>query len=125
MSILINDIEMPKEGRLTLQICVDGAVYVVNNCSITAETYTTDAVSVPPHGDLIDRDEQIERAWRLNLYAKELIKMMLTTAPVIIPADDKNIKVLEDESDMDSFIHMFKEDDEEDEMDSFIRIFKD
>lgn len=47
---------MPKEGRLTLQISADGAVYVVNSCSITAETYTTDAVPVLPHGRLIDAD---------------------------------------------------------------------
>lgn len=56
MSILIKDMEMPKEGRLTLQISADGAVYVVDSCSITAETYTTDAVPVPPHGALMDRD---------------------------------------------------------------------
>lgn len=56
MGILIKDMEMPKEGRLTLQISADGAVYVVNSCSITAETYTTDAVPVPPHGRLIDAD---------------------------------------------------------------------
>lgn len=87
MGVYIKGIEMPKEGRLTLQISANGAVYVVNSCSITAEMYMTDAVSVPPHGDLIDRDEQIERAWRLNLYAKELIKMMLTTAPTIIETD--------------------------------------
>lgn len=48
MDILIKNMEMPKEGRLTLQISANGAVYVVNSCSITAETYTTDAVPVPP-----------------------------------------------------------------------------
>lgn len=51
--------EMPKEGRLTLQISADGAVYVVNRCNITAETYTTEAVPVPPHGRLIDADAPI------------------------------------------------------------------
>ena len=56
MSILIKSMEMPKEGRLTLQIRAEGAVYVVNSCSITAETYTTDAIPVPPHGRLIDAD---------------------------------------------------------------------
>lgn len=60
MNILIKGMEMPKEGRLTLQISADGAVYVVNSCSITAETYTTDAVPVPPHGRLIDADEMKE-----------------------------------------------------------------
>lgn len=54
MSVLIKGMEMPQEGRLTLQISADGAVYVVNRCNITAETYTTKAVPVPPHGRLID-----------------------------------------------------------------------
>lgn len=56
MSILIKGMEMPKENRLTLQISADGAVYVVNRCRITTETYTTDAVPVQPHGRLIDAD---------------------------------------------------------------------
>lgn len=56
MTLLIKGMEMPKEGRLTLQISADGAVYVVNSCDITAETYMTDAVPVSPHGRLIDAD---------------------------------------------------------------------
>lgn len=46
-------------------------------------------VPVPPHGDLIDRDEQIERAWRLNLSTRELIEEMLKSAPTIIPASEE------------------------------------
>lgn len=57
MGIYIPNMEMPKEGRLTLQISANGSVYVVNSCSITAETYTTDAVPIPPHGRLGDLDE--------------------------------------------------------------------
>ena len=45
-------------------------------------------VPVPPHGDLVDRDEQIERAWRLNLSTRELIEEMLKSAPTIIPAEE-------------------------------------
>lgn len=56
MGIYIKGMEMPKESRLTLQISADGAVYVVNSCNITAETYTTDVIPVPPHGRLIDAD---------------------------------------------------------------------
>ena len=44
-------------------------------------------IPVPDHGDLIDRDEQIERAWRLNLSTKELIDEMLRSAPTVLPAD--------------------------------------
>lgn len=95
MDILIKDMEMPKGKPICIIIDPAGQVrhYDLNN-----DKYTDDelfeAVPVPPHGDLIERDEPIERAWRLNLYAKELIKMMLTTAPTIIPADGKDIKVL-------------------------------
>lgn len=39
MSIIIRGMEMPKQGRVTLQIGADGAVYVVDKCEITAEKY--------------------------------------------------------------------------------------
>ena len=70
MGVYIKGIQMPKESRLTLQISADGAVYVVNSCSITAETYTTDAVPVPAHGRLIDADALKGRMER-NLWAIE------------------------------------------------------
>ena len=44
-------------------------------------------VELPPHGRLIDADEQIERAWRLNLSTRELIEEMLKTAVTVIPPD--------------------------------------
>lgn len=44
-------------------------------------------IELPDHGDLIDRDEQIERAWRLELNTRELIAEMLNTATVVIPAE--------------------------------------
>ena len=44
-------------------------------------------VEISDHGDLIDRDEQIERAWRLKLDTRELIAEMLNTATVVIPAE--------------------------------------
>jgi len=88
MGIYLPNMEMPKEGRLTLQISANGAVYVVNSCSITAETYTTEAVPVPPHGRLIDTDavsldggpyEYDEWCkWALDQYQD---------APTVIPAE--------------------------------------
>lgn len=44
-------------------------------------------VELPPHGRLIDADEQIERAWRLNLSTRELIEEMLKTAVTVISPD--------------------------------------
>lgn len=102
MSILITGIEMPKEGRLTLQISAIGAVYVVNSCSITAETYTTDAVPVPPHGRLIDADalrqpmyhEAFEtdspmQKWDSGCWIRyKMFERLEENAPTIIPAEE-------------------------------------
>ena len=74
-------------------------------------------VLVPEHGDLIDRDalgmNYIHiRDDGMKIYTQRAID----NAPTIIKAD---------ESDMDSFIRIFEEDNKEDGMDSFIRILKD
>lgn len=70
-------------------------------------------IVVPPHGRLIDADALI--AAHKDVCSRSM-KFNLDLAPTIIEAD---------ESDMDSFIRIFEEDDEEDGMDSFIRILKD
>lgn len=71
-------------------------------------------IELPPHGRLIDADALIKEVEKFagNHWTSTTIKRAMT----IIPAD---------ESDMDSFIRIFEEDDEEDGMDSFIRILKD
>ena len=72
---------------------------------------------IPPHGDLIERDKLREKEFIHNGDAYAVVMSRdIRNAPTIIPAD---------ESDMDSFIRVFEEDDEEDGMDSFIRILKD
>lgn len=87
MSIYIKSIEMPTGcSSLTLQILPDGQVEIIDADGNWETSY---AVSIPPHGDLIDRDEQIERAWRLNLSTRELIEEMLKSAPTIIPASEE------------------------------------
>lgn len=91
MSIYIPNIEIPKEDRLTLQISADGAVYVVNKCNITAETYTTNVIPVPPHGRLGDLD-RLEAEWK-NFdhgvyYDKATFVWSIQHAPTIIPAEE-------------------------------------
>lgn len=87
MGVYIKGVEIPKENRLTLQISADGAVYVVNSCSITAETYTTDAVSVPSHGRLIDADAL--KADALDESGRMFISnIQIFNAPTIIPAEE-------------------------------------
>lgn len=44
-------------------------------------------IPVQQHGDLIDRDEQIERARRLKLYAEDVIAELLNTATALISAE--------------------------------------
>ena len=75
---------------------------------------------VSTHGDLIDRDALLKKCEFVCTDDDEDIRAVrysiIENAPTVIPAD---------ESDMDSFIRIFEEDDEEDGMDSFIRILKD
>lgn len=87
MSILIKGLKMPNDGEfLDLVITADGIVraYDQENEKIA------EAVELPDHGDLIDRDKQIERAWRLKLDARGLITKLLNTATVIVPAERNN-----------------------------------
>ena len=68
-------------------------------------------VGVQPHGDLIDRDLVLKDGCDMETLF-DAIKDM----PAVISAEESN---------MDSFIRIFEEDDEEDGMDSFIRVLKD
>lgn len=80
-------------------------------------------VPVPPHGRLIDA----------NAVERNLVKMQMAQKGATSHGIRKSRAVIRDmatiipaeESNMDSFIHIFEEDDEEDEMNSFIRILKD
>lgn len=94
MSILVKDMKMPTS-------CYDCNCFIRDSdgsdycCLLMQDIEDNDKrdddcplVPVPEHGDLIDRDEQIERAWRLKLSTRELIEEMLKSAPTIIPADD-------------------------------------
>lgn len=76
-------------------------------------------IPVPDHGRLIEKHD----VFKLISSFPEIDKLLtvefmkaLYNLPALIPAD---------ESDMDSFIRIFEEDDEEDGMDSFIQILKD
>lgn len=93
MGVYIKGIEIPKESRLTLQISADGAVYVVNSCSITAETYMTDAVPVPPHGRLIEEEpiiKYITDGLNIGRFGYDAIEVLaeIKYAPTIIPAEE-------------------------------------
>lgn len=106
MGIYIEDMEMPADGCHHI-ICI----YADGTVATGRREYR--AVPVPPHGDLIDRDmtrgsikpwspEDERNACTFDT-VKKLMYTMLDRAPTIIPADGP---------DMDSFIHIFEEDDE-------------
>lgn len=60
MSILIRGMEMPKQGRTTIQIGPDGAVYVVDKCLIFKEKYEANCSAIAikaPHSRLIEEPE--------------------------------------------------------------------
>lgn len=63
MGIYISGLEMPQDGRITLQIDSSGGVYVVNKFSIISEKYekSMTATGIRPHGRLIDADELCDR----------------------------------------------------------------
>ena len=125
MSILIRGMEIPKDG---CRGCVfvnrkwKGDICQILKREVTGNVerggFQTDCplVEIPPHGDLIDRDALLDSDGDLWDGMWGWSGVQIANAPTIIPAD---------ESDMDSFIHILKEDDEEDGMDSFIRILKD
>lgn len=102
MSLIIKDMKMPKAGRLTLQISTEGSVYIVNHCNITTETYMTTAVSIPPHGRLIDADamfkdicDDINAMTAVGIavdgqWLWDKLNDALEKAPTIIPASEEN-----------------------------------
>jgi hypothetical protein len=59
MGVYISGLEMPQDGRITLQIDSTGGVYVVNKFKIISEKYEESmiATEIQPHGRLIDKDK--------------------------------------------------------------------
>lgn len=58
--ILIRGMEMPKDGKITIQIGADGAVYFVEKCTILAEKYDKSSHAMPlpkGHGRCIDANK--------------------------------------------------------------------
>ena len=125
MSVLIKGMEMPTACRHGECNFACSAAYQTGLICIVRKQYVVPGdvpgdcpcFLVPPHGDLIDRDKLREKEY-FNYGDAYAVVMSrdIRNAPTIIPAEESN---------MDSFIRIFEEDDEEDGMDSFIRILKD
>ena len=61
MDILIKNYQMPKEGVFNLLIYPEGDVFYVNPYNEAVCSTNAKAIELPPHGDLIDRQESIRR----------------------------------------------------------------
>lgn len=86
MSILIKGMEMPKEGSwVTLRVFPDGQcfIYSWHGNDFDFMEYLT-AATVPPHGDLIDRDALL-RSCPTNLGAPIYA---INEAPTVIPTEE-------------------------------------
>ena len=97
--ILIKNMEMPREGSITITIRHDGAINFIGDMgSNLGRLVDCKAVALPEHGDLIDEDE-----FRLVIYREirnhkedEPITMILKgilwemdNAPVIVEANNE------------------------------------
>jgi len=88
--ILIHGMEMPKCGRITIQIGADGAVYFVTECKITAEIYMecNPAITVKPHGRLIDADALGKFPYNMDFCDGYEADEWVQNAPTVIPASE-------------------------------------
>ena len=95
MGVHITGLEMPQNGRITLQIDSNGGVYVVNKFSITSEKYEKSmiATEIQPHGDLADKDKLMKEFMDSDLDHlqrddwKEVIQIV-SDAPTVIEAEE-------------------------------------
>ena len=95
MGVYISGLEMPQNGRITLQIDSNGGVYVVNKFSITSEKYEKSmiATEIQSHGDLADKDKLTKEFMDSDLDHlqrddwKEVIQIV-SDAPTVIEAEE-------------------------------------
>jgi hypothetical protein len=79
--------EMPASGIYPIYISADGAVY-------DADSYVAEAVELPPHGDLIDRDailnaERNKPISKMMMFGGTYVydESVINDAPVVVPAE--------------------------------------
>lgn len=96
MSILIKGMEMPKTGVYILSVDNTGkdkTIFTITEHTSSGKIilrHVGEAVPVPPHGDLIDRDALLQRAiphgWSTPLWVSDIA---IEDAPTIIPAEEE------------------------------------
>ena len=132
MSILIKGMKMPKNCMLC-SFCVEEADPANGEmCLVTGKLMPPcnherlddcPLIEVPPHGRLIDADAVERNLVKMQMAQKNVVAHGIRKSRAVVR--DMATVITAEESNMDSFIRIFEEDDEEDGMDSFIRILKD
>lgn len=89
MSIYITNMDIPKDEAVALYIYPDGRVKLWRPQAVVSHEYK--AVPVPPHGDLIDRNELEENCMKEDSFLAELLFRKVSNAPTIIPAEEGEI----------------------------------
>ena len=88
MSVLIKDMEMPKDGAYWCEIGVAGEIATITIHGEDRKSFRL--VQIPPHGDLIDRDalfKEFERIGWFNNADRDIAEDALLNAPTIIEAE--------------------------------------
>jgi hypothetical protein len=85
MGVYIKGMEMPLEKSRIIQIYPDGTVRRLDGSVFNSHF---EAVPVPPHGDLIDRNELKENCMKEDSFLAELLFRKVSNAPTIIPAEE-------------------------------------
>lgn len=93
MSILIKDIEMPKDGEHPYWVVIHSDGTVEYNENKGQGWQTSEAVPVPPHGRLIDADRLclssgFSTATEYGRGRSDQIEAIKSNAPTIIPAEE-------------------------------------
>ena len=88
MSILIKGMDMPKDGVYWCEIGVAGEIATITIHGEARKSFHL--VSVPTHGDLIDRDKFRKTMFIGDqcLYSWDEIEDAIDFAPTIIPASE-------------------------------------
>lgn len=96
MAVLINGMEMPKEGSwVTLRVFPDGQCFLYSWCGNDFDFMEhLTAVPVPPHGDLIERNALFKKCEFVCTDDDEDIRAVrysiIENAPTIIPASEED-----------------------------------
>lgn len=81
------DMEMPEDGLKNIMILADGRVFQFSGYGNPKLLGT--AVSVPPHGRLIDADALMKRMWDETDCMISVPATFVRDAPAIIPASEE------------------------------------